>query len=1076
MCLLGCTKLDICMYFCIICKKIIMLNFDRYALREYGVEFDEFTPDVESIDRLVESLKVKRVSDDVRKEIFDSLIFGGDNLEEISMDIAKMDNVPLLQCQQSLQNREVLTGGRFTYPEEVIDYIDLYGGKVEELIISLHSDSTQPFPFYDELKCFIEALQKSLKTIYRVLLQVDLPIELTDLELQDVLCNLQDMMAFVLSLQSKEVMRKSTFKKASKLTPYWSEEISYLLDDDNIAKELQNAGIDLGDLTVRDIFTKSRKLVLASQYTLDPLDAVKRVATHMSDTLSDENIAKELQNAGIDLGDLTVNDIFTKSRKLHFALYNMVDPLDAVKRVATHMSDTLSDENIAKELQNAGIDLGDLTVNDIFTKSTKLTFAVNNIANPLKAVRRVATHMSDTLSNDNIAKELDKAGVDLGDLTVNDIFTKKVKLTFAVNNISNPLKAVRRVATHMSDTLSDENIAKELQNAGIDLGDLTVPDVFTKHIKLQLAVSNISNPLKAVRRVATHMFDTLSNDNIAKKLKNAGVDLGDLTVPDVFTKSVKLYFAVSNISNPLKAVRRVATHMSDTLSDENILNTLKEADIDLGDLTIRDVFPKHIKLQLAVSNISNPLKAVCRVATHMSDTLSDENIAKELQNASVDLGDLTVCDVFPKKVKLTFAVHNISNPIDAVRRVATHMSETLSDKNIAKELQNAGVDLGDLTIRDVFPKHIKLQFAVNNISDPLDAVCRVAMHMTDTLSDENIKDTFKEADIDLGDLMISDIFTQGIKLRFAVNNISDPLDGVKRVATHMSETLSDKNIAKELKNAGVDLGDLTVRDVFPKYIKLHIAVKNISNPLKAVRRVATHMSDTLSNDNIAKELDEADIDLGDLTISDVFPKHIKLQLAVSNISDPLDAVHRVATHMTETLSNDNIAKELDEADIDLGDLTISDVFPKHIKLQLAVSNISDPLDAVHRVATHMTETLSNDNIAKELQNAGVDLGDLTVPDVFTKKIKLYFAVSYISDPLDGVKRVAIHMSDTLSDDNITNELQNAGINLGDLTVPDVFTKKIKLYFAVRNISDPLDACVRYIKGDVSYYGQYYKNK
>ena len=37
-----------------------------------------------------------------------------------------------------------------------------------------------------------------------------------------------------------------------------------------------------------------------------------------------------------------------------------------------------------------------------------------------------------------------------------------------------------------------------------------------------------------------------------------------------------------------------------------------------------------------------------------------------------------------------------------------------------------------------------------------------------------------------------------MKLRFAVGNISDPMDALRRVKKHLDETLSDEAIMKEL--------------------------------------------------------------------------------------------------------------------------------------------------------------------------------------------------------------------------------------------------------------------------------------
>ena len=88
---------------------------------------------------------------------------------------------------------------------------------------------------------------------------------------------------------------------------------------------------------------------------------------------------------------------------------------------------------------------------------------------------------------------------------------------------------------------------------------------------------------------------------------------------------------------------------------------------------------------------------------------------------------------------------------------------------------------------------MKLRFAVGNISDPMGALRRVKKHLEETLSDEAI---MKEFGIMLEE--VQENFGRGVKLYFAMRNIGDPMGALKRMKKHLEETLSDEAIMKEL--------------------------------------------------------------------------------------------------------------------------------------------------------------------------------------------------------------------------------------------------------------------------------------
>ncbi|MDA1060563.1 MAG: hypothetical protein O3B47_02105 [bacterium] len=54
----------------------------------------------------------------------------------------------------------------------------------------------------------------------------------------------------------------------------------------------------------------------------------------------------------------------------------------------------------------------------------------------------------------------------------------------------------------------------------------------------------------------------------------------------------------------------------------------------------------------------------------------------------------------------------------------------------------------------------------------------------------------------------------------------------------------------------------------------------------------------------------------------------------------------------------------------------------------------------------------------------------------------------------------------LSTENIVKYLGKKGVEMTTAKVDNVFTKRVKLHFAVKNIKDPLEACLRYVRGEL----------
>jgi DNA-directed RNA polymerase specialized sigma subunit len=205
---------------------------------------------------------------------------------------------------------------------------------------------------------------------------------------------------------------------------------------------------------------------------------------------------------------------------------------------------------------------------------------------------------------------------------------------------------------------------------------------------------------------------------------------------------------------------------SEWMSGSIINRWLSEQEMSEGEKdAYLEVFTPSMRTYFAINSITNPLKAVERVKVHLDTTLSDANIAKVL-----DIDEADVVDVFTPGIRTHFAVNNISDPLQAIERVKVYLDTTLSDANIAEVL---GIDEADAA--DIFTPSIRTHFAVKNISDPLKAIERVKVHLDTTLSDANIAEV-----LGMDEAEVANTFTYRMRTRFAVRNISDPLDGVKK--------------------------------------------------------------------------------------------------------------------------------------------------------------------------------------------------------------------------------------------------------------------------------------------------------
>jgi hypothetical protein len=271
------------------------------------------------------------------------------------------------------------------------------------------------------------------------------------------------------------------------------------------------------------------KKVLASTYISNPLEALRKVKYNLENILSDENISKEL-NWDIE----EVRGIITPSIKKHLAISNISNPLEALRKVKYNLENILSDENIATEL-----DWNIEEVKDMITLGRKKYLAINYISNPLGALKKIKYNLENILTNENIAIEFDW---DIEE--VKDMITLGMKKHLAINHISNPLEALRKVKYNLENILSDENIATEL-----DWNIEEVRGIIVPWMKKDLAISYISDPIEALRKVKYNLKYILTDENIANEF--------NLSVEEVKNKVSmrdRRYFALFNISDPLKGL------------------------------------------------------------------------------------------------------------------------------------------------------------------------------------------------------------------------------------------------------------------------------------------------------------------------------------------------------------------------------------------------------------------------------------------------------------------------------------------------------------------------------------------
>jgi hypothetical protein len=221
-----------------------------------------------------------------------------------------------------------------------------------------------------------------------------------------------------------------------------------------------------------------------------------------------------------------------------------------------------------------------------------------------------------------------------------------MKKVLASTYISNPLEALKKVKYNLEQVLTDENISKEL-----DWDIEEVRSIITSGIRKRLTVSNISNPLEALKKVKYNLENILTDENIAKEL-NWYIE----EVKGIVDVSIKKELAYKNITDPLEALRIFKHNLEDVLTDENIA---KELGWDIEE--VKEIVTIGMKKALVIRNISDPLKNLKKVKYNLLYTLTDENIAKALNISTQDAKDR-----ISLKTRTYFAINNLNDPLKSL--------------------------------------------------------------------------------------------------------------------------------------------------------------------------------------------------------------------------------------------------------------------------------------------------------------------------------------------------------------------------------------------------------------------------
>lgn len=176
-------------------------------------------------------------------------------------------------------------------------------------------------------------------------------------------------------------------------------------------------------------------------------------------------------------------------------------------------------------------------------------------------------------------------------------------------------------------------------------------EVFTPGVLKRIAEYHTTNPINALNRIKNNLDTYLTEEAIAAQL---AWQLEEVRA--VFSPSVRKHFAVSNISNPQQAIKKVKDNLEVHLSSANIAKITGWSE-DL----VRDTFSPYILRRIAVHQINNPITAIRKIKDNLEIHLTDASIA-EATGWSED----QVRVMFVESMRIFLATWYINNPLHGV--------------------------------------------------------------------------------------------------------------------------------------------------------------------------------------------------------------------------------------------------------------------------------------------------------------------------------------------------------------------------------------------------------------------------
>lgn len=277
-----------------------------------------------------------------------------------------------------------------------------------------------------------------------------------------------------------------------------------------------------------------------------------------------------------------LRELFSPAALRAFMEGNPMDPLGGLEKVKHHLDVTLTDENMAEAL-GWSID----EIQQTFPPSRRLYLATNYVGDPLRAARKASENLESVLTDENIASYL---GWEVDEVAAT--FTTAIRRRFALSNLNNPLRALKRVKDNF-DLLTDANIAKHV---GCSAEEISA--IFTPGIKKHLAMSSLKDSLGTAGRIVRGLADTYSYEHIAAY---TGWDMG--TVEEVFTPSIRVRLAYHYSRDPQVGLEKVVRNLA-LLTDGAIADYL-----EWSTEKVALVFTPNARKKFATGWASDPLKA-----------------------------------------------------------------------------------------------------------------------------------------------------------------------------------------------------------------------------------------------------------------------------------------------------------------------------------------------------------------------------------------------------------------------------------------------------------------------------------